>query len=158
MSSARFLCPWDFSRQEYWSGLPLPSSGIFSTQGLNRVSRLGRRILFCWATREAHKLPVLSYKKEWSNTICSIEMHLEIMILSEVNQRERDKYHMLSLICAIQFLRWCKWTYLWNRNRLTDIKNKLTGIEVETWVGGGGSKSEAWDGHPHTALYTAMYR
>ena len=24
---ARFLCPWDFSRQEYWSGLPFPSPG-----------------------------------------------------------------------------------------------------------------------------------
>ena len=24
-----------FSRQEYWSGLPLPSLGVFLTQGLN---------------------------------------------------------------------------------------------------------------------------
>ena len=25
-----------FSRQEYWSGLPFPSAGVFLTQGLNR--------------------------------------------------------------------------------------------------------------------------
>ena len=40
-----FAIPWTvayqaslsmgFSRQEYWSGLPFPSSGIFLTQGLN---------------------------------------------------------------------------------------------------------------------------
>ena len=40
-----FVTPWTvapqaplsmgFSRQEYWSGVPLPSLGIFSTQGLN---------------------------------------------------------------------------------------------------------------------------
>ena len=25
----RLLCPLDFSRQEYWSGLPFPSPGIY---------------------------------------------------------------------------------------------------------------------------------
>ena len=25
LQPARLLCPWDFSRQEYWSGLPFPS-------------------------------------------------------------------------------------------------------------------------------------
>ena len=29
-------------------------------------------------------------------------MDLEIIIVSEVNQTEKDKYHMLSLICGIQ--------------------------------------------------------
>ena len=28
-------------------------------------------------------------------------MHLEIIILSEVSQTEKDKYHMMSLICGI---------------------------------------------------------
>ena len=28
-------------------------------------------------------------------------MDLEILILSEVGQKEKDKYHMLSLICGI---------------------------------------------------------
>ena len=28
-------------------------------------------------------------------------MHLEIIILSEVSQKEKDKYHMISLICGI---------------------------------------------------------
>ena len=28
-------------------------------------------------------------------------MQLEIIILSEVNQKEKDKYHMISLMCGI---------------------------------------------------------
>ena len=31
----RFLGPWGFSRQEYWSGLPFLLQGIFPTQGWN---------------------------------------------------------------------------------------------------------------------------
>ena len=31
----------------------------------------------------------------------AIWMELEIVILSEVSQREKDKYHMILLICAI---------------------------------------------------------
>ena len=43
---------------------------------------------------------LLSHKKEQNNAICS-NMNLEIVILSEVSQAEKDKYHMISLICGI---------------------------------------------------------
>ena len=29
-----FLCPWGFSRQEYWNGLPCPPSGIKPNPGI----------------------------------------------------------------------------------------------------------------------------
>ena len=29
LESAMLLCPWDFSRQEYWSGFPFPSPGTY---------------------------------------------------------------------------------------------------------------------------------
>ena len=32
--AARLLCPWGFSRQEYWSGLPCPSPGDFPNPGI----------------------------------------------------------------------------------------------------------------------------
>ena len=35
---ARLLCPWGFSRQEYWSGLPFPSPGDLSNPGVKPVS------------------------------------------------------------------------------------------------------------------------
>ena len=34
------------------------------------------------------------------------------------------------------FLKWYKWTYLQNRNRLTDIENTLMVTKGETWRGG----------------------
>ena len=31
---ARLLCPWDFSRHEYWSELPFPSPGDLPNTGI----------------------------------------------------------------------------------------------------------------------------
>ena len=47
-------------------------------------------------------------------------MDLEIIILSEVSQKDKDEYHMITHIWNLK-----KWTYLQNKNRLTDIENKL---------------------------------
>ena len=35
---ARLLCPWRFSRQEYWSGLPFPPPGDIPDPGIKPVS------------------------------------------------------------------------------------------------------------------------
>ena len=69
-------------------------------------------------------------------------MDLEITILSEVNQMEENKYHMILFICRI-FLKRHKWTYLQIRSRITDIESKLM---VTKWEGGGESdKLGGWD-------------
>ena len=34
MEPARLLCPWGFSRQEYWSGLPCPPPGDLPNPGI----------------------------------------------------------------------------------------------------------------------------
>ena len=39
------------------------------------------------------KNKIMSFATTW--------MDLEIVILSEVSQKEKDKYHMISLICGI---------------------------------------------------------
>ena len=52
---------------------------------------------------------LLSHIKEWNNAICSNmdgprdynTKWSKIIILSEVNQTEKYKYHMISLICGI---------------------------------------------------------
>ena len=51
-------------------------------------------------------------------------MDLEIVILSEVSQIEKDKYHMILLICSI-LKKVYKWAYLQNRNNVADVENKL---------------------------------
>ena len=50
-------------------------------------------------------------------------MDLEIVILSEVNQTEKHKYHGIAYMRNLK--KGYKWTYLPNRNRVTDVENKL---------------------------------
>ena len=40
-------------------------------------------------------------KKDEIMPFAATRMDLEIIILSEVSQKEKDKYHMISLICGI---------------------------------------------------------
>ena len=49
---------------------------------------------------------------------------LEIVILNEISQTEKEKYRMISLISRI--LKKMIKMNLQNRNRLTDLENKLT--------------------------------
>ena len=44
---------------------------------------------------------LLSHKKEGIMPYAATWMDLEIIILSEVSQTEKDRYHMISLICGI---------------------------------------------------------
>ena len=48
-------------------------------------------------------------------------MDLKVVMLNEVSQTEKDKYHMIELICGMK--KKYKWTYL--QNRVTDVENKL---------------------------------
>ena len=44
---------------------------------------------------------LLSHKKNEVMPFAATWMDLEIIILSEVSEKEKDKYHMISLICGI---------------------------------------------------------
>ena len=46
---------------------------------------------------------LLSHKNE-TKSLTETQMQLEIIILSEVSQKEEDKYHMLSLIYGIYYM------------------------------------------------------
>ena len=43
----------------------------------------------------------LAIKKNETMPFAAIWMDLDVIILSEVSQTEKDKYHMISLICGI---------------------------------------------------------
>ena len=45
---------------------------------------------------------LFSHKKEWNNDIWSDMVDPEIVVLSEVSQKEKDKYHWYHLICGIK--------------------------------------------------------
>ena len=44
---------------------------------------------------------LLSHKKNETGSFAATWMDLEIIILSEVSQKKKDKYHMISFICGI---------------------------------------------------------
>ena len=48
---ASLLCPWGFSRQEYWSGLPFPPPGSSQPRDQTQVSCIAGRFFTIWATR-----------------------------------------------------------------------------------------------------------
>ena len=71
------------------------------TRDFTHTSCIGRQSLNPWTTREVPDL--------------------EIIIPSEVSQKEKVKYHISHVESKI----WYKWTYLQNRNRPKDIENKF---------------------------------
>ena len=71
---------------------------------------------------------LLSYKKEWSNAICSnIDGPRDYHTLSKVTQRKTDIMRLNNFIWNRKNL--YKWTYL--QNRLIDIENKLMATKGE---------------------------
>ena len=48
-----------------------------------------------------HTGKLLSHEKEWNFAICSKIDGFGGIILSEISQKKKDKYHMLSFICGI---------------------------------------------------------
>ena len=74
-------------------------------------------------------------------------MDLEFIILCKVSQTEKDKYHIIYM----WNLKYDKSTYLWNRNRLTDIENRLVGCQGGSGVGEG--KDWEFGGSRHKLIY-----
>ena len=56
------------------------------------------------------------------------------------SKTEKNKHHMISLTCRIH-PKWYKWTYLQNRNRLTDLENEFM---VNTGEAGGRERLGVW--------------
>ena len=75
-------------------------------------------------------------------------MDLEIIILSDVSQTEKDKHHDLAYVWSLR--KSYKWIYLQNINRPTDIENKYMVTKRER---AGRDKLRGWDQHTFTTIY-----
>ena len=76
-------------------------------------------------------------------------IQLEIIIPSELSLKEKDKHHMVSLLCRI-LRKGYKWTYLLNRNRLTDWK-QTSGYQRRKVLARDTLK--VWDWHIHAIIF-----
>ena len=74
---------------------------------------------------------------------------LEIIILSEISQTEKDKYQVISHVKFNK--KWYKRTYLKKKKKLQGFKTHLVGTIGKT-IGGG----KNWEGGNNT--YTPLYK
>ena len=72
-----------------------------------------------------NETPLPHKKKEQNNAICGNMDVTRDYPISEVSQREKDKYRMISLIRRVWNM--AKWTYLRNRNRLIENQDEMGG-------------------------------
>ena len=75
-------------------------------------------------------------KKEWNNAICSnMDGLRDYYVKWSKSDRERQISYGITYMWNLK--KWYKWTYIQNRNRLTDIENKL--MVTRRNIGGGGN-------------------
>ena len=87
-----------------------------------------------------HNGILLSHKQQWNNAICSnIDGHRDYHTKWSKSDRERQMSYDITHMWNLK--KWYKWTYLQNRNRLTDIKDKLI---ITKGVGEGRDKLGVW--------------
>ena len=91
-----------FSRQGYWNGLPCPPPGDLPYPGIKSVSpALGSRFF----TTEPPGKPTIechsTIKEKDIVLFAATWMDPEIVIISEVSQTEKEKCHIILLICEI---------------------------------------------------------
>ena len=76
----QFLCPWYFSRQEYWLGCLFFLQGIFPTHGSN-LSFLKlqhcRQILYHWVTRKVQMQYI--YNQMWRNPKSKWDISIQVI-------------------------------------------------------------------------------
>ena len=92
------------SQQEYWSGLPFPSSGDLPDPGVifrrssrdlqTCIFRIGRLILYHWATREVHKSLFLEKNDRTGIFIDRVD---ELLILTKEATMEEAPNSILGL-------------------------------------------------------------
>ena len=75
---------------------------------------------------------LLSHKEEWNNVICS-NMNGPRDYPTKWSESDRERQTSYDITYMWNLKKWQKWTYLQNRNRLTDIENKFMVTKGERW-------------------------
>ena len=84
----------EFSRQEYWSGLPFPLQGTFLTQESNLHLLHRRCILYHWASVEAHSWTYIMPppKKKRKKELLPYILHLIQKLTNKCNAKNHKTF------------------------------------------------------------------
>ena len=107
----------------HWRRQWQPTPVFLPGESQGRGSLVGCRL---WGHTELETTEVTSQQTE-----------LETFILTEVSQKEKNKYCIISLTYGSR--KWYRWTYLQSISRVTDIENKLMDLRLPR-LGGEGAE------------------
>ena len=99
----------DMSLRRPWETVKVGKPGMLQSMGSQSQTQLSN-----WTTT--------SFATYW--------MDLQMIILNEISQKETNTV-WYQLLIYVESKIWYKWTYLWNRNRLTDVENTLVVVESQ---------------------------
>ena len=102
LQPARLLCPWGFSRQEYWSGLPCPAPGDLPKPGIKPRS----------PTLQADSLPSESRAEpcgSWSIFMYFTATHKQSFEMMLFKKFPHYFYWVPSLACSVLFFKKFYW-------------------------------------------------
>ena len=107
--------PQKYSAMDLWSGDPRCLLKVYMQ--CSSIDEWIKKMCYTHTHTHTHTHTgiLLSHQKETMPFVATW-MHPESITIKG-NKSEKDKYHMLSLTCG-------KWTYLQNKNRLTDFGKK----------------------------------
>ena len=71
LQPTRLLCPWGFSRQEHWNGLPCPSPGDLPDSGIEPVALMSPALAGRFFTTSANWEALLTHSVQFSHSVVS---------------------------------------------------------------------------------------
>ena len=83
---------------------------------------------------------LLSHKAEWTNAMCNMDGPGDGH--TKWSKSDKDKYDIVDMQNLKKKKKWYRWTYLQNRNRLTDLGNSYQRDRLGVW-----------DWYVHTVLF-----
>ena len=99
LQPARLLCSWNFSRQEYWSGLPFPSAMDLPTRGIEPRSPDCRQILYCLS-----HLGIFPCFNHWTSPLPSHSLQMSFPYISQSKQ-DKTKISQMSALLHLEMYR-----------------------------------------------------
>ena len=104
-SPASFLCPWVFSRQEYWSGLLCPPSGDLPNPGIKPWSPTLQQILYHLSHQRSPRIlewvaypfsRASSCPRNWTRASCIAGRFFTSWATREVHAHKKSKRNKIS--------------------------------------------------------------